>query len=305
MSTGGRLSPRRSVPLGGDRHWQRPLGATLSPLRRRLRWCLFVLAGFFVGVGVFDRIVMPRVTRHGDEVVIPDCVGVPLDEARGKLAAADLQAADGPTHFSADIPRGQVIGSSPLGGMRVKRGREVFLSVSLGVVDHRVPDVMGLSLRMARVQLQELGLNMGDVAYAAVGETDAEEILAMSPEPGAPLPSEGTVSFLLSKKRKATAYHLPDLRGYSISEVMAWLRANGFSAQLDQSGLASDTPVLATDPPAGGLLWAGSVVRLATTSLDAFSAPAAGRDRISDETEPPAEPPPSEEPAADEGDQRR
>lgn len=263
------IRPRGRVELSGaHRQWQRPLAVTLSQLRRRLRSLLLALLGVLGGCVIFDRLVMPRVTKLGQEVVVPNVVGLPIDEAESKLHAAKLAPAKGPAHYSDDIPRGQVLGSSPIEGMRVKRGREVYLSQSLGTLDKRVPDFTGFTVRMARVEMQELGLQLGTVSYAAVGNDD-EAILATSPAPGSAFPPSGSVSVLLTKQKKPTPYWMPDLRGYAAAMAVDWLKKGGFAPEFapgSAPGYASTVTWQVPQP--GGMVWPGGKVVLSIDDSD-------------------------------------
>ncbi len=181
-----RLQPRRGIRLvGGADSWRRPLGATLSPVRRRLRGALLALFGFLLGCVLFDRVIMPRVVRLGDEIDVPEVVGLSLEDAKKKLGDTDLKATTAPGRFSNEIPRGQVLLSLPQSGSRVKRNRQVELTLSLGAEDRRIPQLLGQSIRMARIELQERGLRSGAIVYAANEEMSPDQVMAMSPAGGA------------------------------------------------------------------------------------------------------------------------
>ncbi len=267
-----RIEPQRSVRLGlsGDR-WRRPLGATLSPFRRRVRSALLALVGFVIGCALFDRLLMPRMVRLGDEVEVPEVTGLSLDEAKKKLDASDLKADAAPGRYSSEIPRGQVLLSLPQAGSRVKRHRQIELTQSLGAVDRRIPNLLSATVRMARIQLQEMGVRSGSIVYAATDEMSPDQVMAMSPDAGSEVAGDEAVSFLVSKPEKKRPFVLPNLRGLKEDEATTWLRANGFNVSFsEESGAGQGWYVVATDPPTGGMIWTGSTVRLTTDTAELF-----------------------------------
>lgn len=279
-----RLQPRRGIRLiGGAESWQRPLGATLSPVRRRLRGALFALFGFLLGCVLFDRVIMPRVVRLGDEIDVPEVVGLSLDDAKKKLADTDLKATTAPGRYSNEIPRGQVLLSLPQSGSRVKRNRQVELTLSLGAEDRRIPQLLGQSIRMARIELQERGLRSGAIVYAATEEMSPDQVMAMSPAGGAAMDAEQAVSFLVSKSGAKRAYALPNLRGLKEREAARWLKQNGFGVSYaEESGSGEGWFVVLTDPPPGGMLWPRSTVRLTTDTAELFPDGSNGQDQFDD-----------------------
>ena len=209
-----------------------------------------------VGAVVFDRIVMPLVVRQGQEVVIPAVDGLAVDRATELLVEAGLEPIEAPGKYSALLARGQVLEASPTPGLSVKRGRQVFLTPSLGMENRLVPDVEGLSLRLAGVRLQETGLKVGDVHYTSTDRVRPGEVIASAPAQGSPMPNAGTVSLLLAREKAPVPFWLPDLTGRAGVETAAWLEACGFKVFIYETAFPG-TPgtVVRQRPPAGEPIW--------------------------------------------------
>jgi eukaryotic-like serine/threonine-protein kinase len=226
---------------------------------------LFIAAtGVLCGLILFNYVLMPRVVRHGDTVRIPAVAGKPLGEAEKILRRAGLDPVLVAARHHPDVPQGCVLELSPPVGLSVKRGRQVFLTPSIGAISHFVPDVTGLSLRMARLQLSEAGLRVSKTEYAATNLVSADQVLAMAPEAGSPASTDGTVTLLVSRPRAPVPYWLPDLRGRDGRGSAIWLEANGFRAALTE-GPSSGAPgsVVTQDPAPGTPIWVGSRIDLA------------------------------------------
>lgn len=226
-------------------------------------WSVQAAVATLVGAVAFDRIIMPLVVRQGQEVVIPAVSGLSVDRARELLGDAGLEPMEAPGKYSALLPRGQVLETSPTPGLSVKRGRQVFLTPSLGTENRLVPDVEGLSLRLASVKLQETGLQVGEVHYTSTDRVRPGEVIASAPAQGSPLPNAGTVSLLLARQKAPVPFWLPDLSGRPGVETAAWLEACGFKVFLHETSFPG-TPgtVVRQEPAMGDPVWPSDRVNL-------------------------------------------
>lgn len=248
--------------LGGAKTRARSAARRGQVLPRLLRQALALTFGILVGAFLFDRVLMPVLVRHGDEVRVPSVGGSELAQAEGALRAVGLRPLVMTGRHHAVVPRGQVLEVSPPPGLSVKRGRQVILTPSLGTFHLTVPDLVGQTMRLARIQLGDAGLAVGQVMYAANELVDEDVIMAMEPEGGAPAPENSTVSLLVSRARPSVPYWLPDLRGLpgTASEIL--LQQGGFSVTIQTEGGGEPGTVVRQDPPPGVPLWPGTRVVL-------------------------------------------
>ena len=68
--------------------------------------------------------------------------------------------------FSTEMPRGTVLKQNPKANSQVKKNRKIFLTlnaINLEMVS--MPRLVGLSIRQARLALQNAGLILGDIEY--------------------------------------------------------------------------------------------------------------------------------------------
>lgn len=251
----------RPAPPESKREW-------LRRNRRRLLWWLVeAVAAIILGVLLFDRVLMPAVVRHGDEVAVPDLTGLPTDRAREEIEALGLQAVISQGEFDPSVPAGTVMDMSPGPGVAVKEGRQVFLTPSLGKENRVVPDLHGLSIRLATMKLEEVGLRVGSTDQAASDAIPPGQILASNPPAGAPVPVEGSVSLLVSRRKAPIPLWMPDLTGRAADETSAWLESCGFNVRIEETSLPGDEgSILEQDPLPGAPIWPGSLVRLTAVS---------------------------------------
>jgi beta-lactam-binding protein with PASTA domain len=258
-------------------------GATGRPargggVRGFLLTLLVVVSGMAAGIMIFDRIVMPRVVRHGNDVRVPAVAGRDLAQAEKTLRADGLQPVRAAGRYNSQIPGGDVLEVSPSVGLLVKRGRQVYLTPSLGPVNRRVPDINGLSTRMARVELSGVGLSIAHTDYVATDMVQPDQVLAVSPEPGTPVPPEGMVSLLVSRSRAPASFFLPDLRGLGGAECVSILQSSGLHAVLtDGPPTGAPGTVVSQDPQPGTPVWPGADISLSVARGSPVPLPGRGR----------------------------
>jgi eukaryotic-like serine/threonine-protein kinase len=103
-----------------------------------------------------DTRVTLFVSTGPEQVTVPDVIGLSGDSAESSLAAEGFGVAV-QEQESAE-PEGEVIAQSPGGGTEVDRGTTVTITVSTGIEQVDVPNVIGLSPRDAEGQLRSAGL---------------------------------------------------------------------------------------------------------------------------------------------------
>jgi eukaryotic-like serine/threonine-protein kinase len=220
-----------------------------------------LLLGVLAGVGLFDKLLMPRVVREGSEVRIPAVTGKEVQQAESILRGAGLTPMRGAGQHHSQMQRGLVLEVSPPAGLSVKKGRQVFLTPSLGPIDRRVPDLIGQSMRMTRMALAEAALRIGRIDYAATDLVPADQVLAATPEPGAPVPENGQISLLVSSARAPVACWMPDLAGRDGEEAVAWLKGAGLRVAVAKDPDAGDV-VTGQDPGCGAPFWPDTKISL-------------------------------------------
>jgi serine/threonine-protein kinase len=235
--------------------------AKLSPPRprrwpRRV-WLLARLAlGLLVGAALFDRVIMPRVVGHGADSIVPDLTGRTLSEARRQLAAADLKMGRVLEVPHTSVASGRIVRVEPPPRARVRRGRDVHVVVSRGTPERRVPDVIGLTIRHAGIELSQSGLLTGEIVELPSAELRDGEILGSRPAAGDVPSASGKVDLLVSGGAPRLLYRMPELRGRTLAEAEAILSAVGVSVT---TRLGTDL-ITNQQPEPGQPVWSGSSV---------------------------------------------
>ncbi|NIO68658.1 MAG: Stk1 family PASTA domain-containing Ser/Thr kinase [Anaerolineae bacterium] len=99
----------------------------------------------------------PAVTLAGDEVLVPDVVGMDQEAARKLVEATGLQLMVIGEQHDETIPALAVIGQVPTGGQPAKRGAVVEVIISQGQDLLVVPALVGQAVEVAEPQLVNMG----------------------------------------------------------------------------------------------------------------------------------------------------
>lgn len=161
-----------------------------NALRRRPLAChLALIALTLVALAVAAHVLMLAGTRHGARRTVPDFSGMPLAEAQRKAHDRDLVLAVNDSLFVPAYEGGIVLDQLPEGGVEVKPGRTVYLTInSFRQKMVPVPYVAGRSLRQAKNMLEIAGLGIDRLVYRADMATnyvlaeycDGQEVLPAS-----------------------------------------------------------------------------------------------------------------------------
>lgn len=248
----------------------------LADFFERLRWAgrLFLLM-FILGAAAFlSAITAMRFAIEGRVVSMPNLVGKSFNQAQAMLGheKLGLVVAD---HSYSDLPADAVVRQSPAAQTRVKVGQRAQVVLSLGPQKVVVPNLIDRSLPVARLQLLNSGLQLGEVSYLYSSGEPADLILQQDPLPGETGLSSPRVSVLVSLGTRPSAFLMPDFSGLLLTQVDERLINAGLGQPnviLVPSPGSLVGSVVAQNPPAGARVAAAMPITLSVVSV---SVPAA------------------------------
>ena len=134
--------------------------------KHTIAYNVVVIALVFLGVAIASFVAMAFGTRHSSRRTVPDFVGLQLNDAEYFAERRNLEIIiNDSLHISA-YPGGVVLDQLPKGGVVVKPGRKVYVTInSLRQRMVAVPYVAGRSLRQAKNMLEAAGLSIDHLEY--------------------------------------------------------------------------------------------------------------------------------------------
>ncbi len=227
---------------------------------------IILLAGLIV-----DQIVMPILTRHGSEFELPDFSGQRLFEAQVSLDQLDLAYEVSSEEYSPGMEEGVILGQFPISGTKVKPGRTIKFVVSLGQKSVSIPEMHGLSVRQAILDLETAGLRLGEIAWA-VSDTIPERVVVWSfPGAGTQIPIGSAVNLMVNRGRASRFTYMPKVVGLPLSEAVKrledkWLKIGIVTPRVDENYLPET--VLEQSEPTGAELDVDTEIDLVISSTE-------------------------------------
>ncbi|UCD58943.1 MAG: PASTA domain-containing protein [Candidatus Hydrogenedentota bacterium] len=224
---------------------------------------------FLASAGFFGLLSLNLAIKRGGKVTVPNVANRSVVDALDILSERGLELRKAGARNSPIIPENYVISQDPIAGTVVKEGTPVSVVISLGSKTSIVPNLVGKSLREARVELNRAGLRAG--RFSRMHDHRARDVvLAQSPEPNRQVDRETPVDMLLSLGLGAREYRLPDLIGLPLEKASKVLEAMGVSIGDITTKLDLAHPqgiILDQAPPPGSLITEGSLVSLVMSTL--------------------------------------
>jgi serine/threonine-protein kinase len=242
-----------------------------SRLRPFLLYAVLVIGAFFVGVLIFNSIILPGLVGRRDITIVPDLIGMSEKLAEDRCADAGLNLMVVGNRYSDDVPEGYIIEQDPASDERLKSGRAIRIVLSSGHRMEIVPDLIDKSFRQAELLIESAGLRRGRVVRVFDHEKGQNLVISTSPAPGAEVPRSSPVDILLAMRGEPSEYLMPDLVGMDLPFVKARLERMGFqvsriTTRRDETRFPNT--ILSHDPPAGSLIKEGGAIELVISTVE-------------------------------------
>lgn len=187
-------------------------------------WAIAASSGFLFLLSIYITI---RVVISSNEVTVPDLTGQTLERSRAVLETAGLRLERTGERFDPRVPAGEVISQAPPPGSAIKQRRKIKVIISRGTEVLIVPELAGETERRAALEIDRLGLQLGEVSRVST-EGAVDRVIAQDPMPGTEIFRGESVSLLVSRGPRVAAYVMPDLLGERLEEVETLLSTVGF-----------------------------------------------------------------------------
>lgn len=190
---------------------------------------------------------------------VPNVVGEDQDEAREILEEEgfDVSIERKPSKKQEGI----VTKQDPKAGARLEEGETVTITVSTGLRQVEVPEVVGLSQEEAEAEITDAKLKVGDIATEASDEFEEGTVISQSPEPGEEVDARSEVDLVVSGGPETVT--VPSVIGQSEDTAISEIQAAGLTADvLTAPSEEEEGTVIAQDPEAGTEAAAGDVITI-------------------------------------------
>ena len=161
------------------------------------------------------------------EDIMPDLIGMTVDEARAKLASIRMSMDSSTTDYSDTYAKGTIINQSPAANDVLTSDSTVYVTVSLGnKTDYVLDNLKNMSKDEAVKAIEDAGMAVSDTIEYDFADDVAEDMVAGSKDDGKTDDGKRRVILVLSYGKKDDYVQMPDICNISISEVEQILKSN-------------------------------------------------------------------------------
>ena len=192
---------------------------TLKGLRRS--WygkILIAFLVFWIIFFIFDLFIMPRYTRHGQEVIVPNVEHLSVDAAEKILFHKGFKLVRGEATYDSYYPQGFVLFQNPAAGSKVKKGRRIYVTVCKGERFVEMPKLIDLNLSNTRHALKSYDLDLGNIDLEYNSQFE-DTIVVFQSVPAGDQVKIGTIIDVICKVKPLGKSTVPDLIGISLMEA--------------------------------------------------------------------------------------
>ncbi|WP_413798762.1 Stk1 family PASTA domain-containing Ser/Thr kinase [Streptomyces iranensis] len=173
-----------------------------------------------------------RVSQGRPRAEVPNVVGMPLAEAKRKIADQGLTVGKVTGRFSSETAQGSVLSTSPAPDSVRRPETPVSMVVSKGrPVD--IPDVVGDSVDEARSTLEDEGFKVKIAEQQVFSEEDKGSVAEQSPSADDEGAKGDTVTLTVSKGVQMV--EVPDVTGMNVDDAKAELEDAGFEVDVEKA----------------------------------------------------------------------
>ena len=208
--------------------------------RKIILWAVVPLLLLFVSYLIVNDIVMPTITRHGSEFILPNYVEQRLIESRLELDNLKLRIEVASEEFSPGIPQGVILSQYPVAGTKVKTDRVIKFVISAGQKMVSIPDLSGQSVRQALMDLETAGLELGEITWAFSDTLPEKVVVFTYPNAGSEIALGSQVTLMVNKGRSADFTFVPKVVGMTLNEARAVLETKQLRIGVVNSRFAND-----------------------------------------------------------------
>ena len=191
------------------------------------RYLTALLVLSVAGIIVIDFYFLPIYVGANSETFLPDIKGEYQNDAVSKLSNMGFDIKIITIPYTDKNKPGVVIEMFPNAFTKVKEEREITISIAGHQKDIILPNLENRTLRNAKIELVDLGLNLDTIMYEFNTEIEDGYISFQIPPKGKLIKTGASISLGVSKGGPPDYFIVPDLINYSLNKATEKLQLEG------------------------------------------------------------------------------
>lgn len=194
--------------------------------KRKFPWLIAgLLAAILPVIGFLIYLLLPQ---SGPTVKVPDVSGYTVSQAREILERNELRLNVISEDFS-EVEAGLIFFQDKRADSSVRRNTIVGVKVSKGPELVTVPDLRGLTEKVALAEIENAQLLLGTVNKEPSDSYAVNLVVRQVPEPGEQIPRGSKVDIIISEGQRALTVEVPYLDGLLLEQAEEQLQAIGLT----------------------------------------------------------------------------
>lgn len=192
------------------------------------------LGGLFLSYVLFLAVLLPWLTRKGEEYRLPNLAGRPYPQVAEALGEVGFSPVLLDSQYVPETAPMTILLQDPPPNTRIKKGRKIYLTVASSTPPQiPFPDVKDLPYEQAHRLLREsYGFRIGEVIYTGGSVPDIVVEVRYEGKPikaGQPIPRYATVDLVVSRGLSDVKVPFVSVVGLPVEEAVARLNAAGLT----------------------------------------------------------------------------
>lgn len=197
----------------------------------------FVLASIYLGILYGTMRYLDIYTNHGEEIVVPDLLGLSAVDAKLKLEGLGLSYEVLDSIYDPNEENGvvkeQTIQPTSLSKVHVKSNRVIGLRLSKNRELTEMPDLLYDEVEFAKGRLESRGF-LFSIEYEPTTEADGsvleQKYAGMNIVAGARIPKGSEIILVVGRNEVGVSLEFPNLVGMNYSDAVNLLTSTGFQS---------------------------------------------------------------------------
>jgi len=196
-------------------------------LYKILKYVISALVYAMLFVVLMDYIFLPSYVGSNKEYYLPDVRGYFIEKANYKLNKLGFDTEIVTVPYSQFYKPGEVIKMFPRAFTKVKKGREINLTVAGSEKEIEIPDLIAKTLRNAKIEISRLNLGIDTIIYEYDNDMKDGTITFQIPKAGRLVQTSTNMTLGVSKGIAPNYYIVPDLINLSLKKAKNKINMSG------------------------------------------------------------------------------
>ncbi|MFQ9979794.1 MAG: Stk1 family PASTA domain-containing Ser/Thr kinase [Finegoldia magna] len=212
--------------------YKTPIQSSTKDNKNKSKKIMWILLPIILAFLVFVAVILGKKyinKNKQDLVIVPALTGLTENDALNKAKASNLIAVVSEYKTENSVEPGKVLEQTPESSSEVKKGTIIKLVVSKGEEQVSVPNLSNMTIENAKIQLNKLGLEIGEITKENSDNFEVGKIMKQHPEAGTSIGKDSKIDLVISLGKKEELVEMVDLMGSDISQAINKLKSIGLN----------------------------------------------------------------------------